>query len=167
MSTAERAVSEDDVPPVDPDVDLRVPAQRRELGPHAWPVLTAISAGGALGALVRYGLQNAFPHPPTGFPWATFGINVTGCLLIGVLMVLVTEIWPDRVLLRPFLGVGVIAGFTTFSTYVIDIQQAAHAGAGHTALAYLFATLAAGMIAVWAGTAGTGRLVRVARGDRR
>jgi fluoride exporter len=153
-------MSESAVLPVDPDVDLHAPVERRELRPRAWPVLAAISAGGVLGALARYGLQTAFPHSATGFPWAAFGINVSGCLLIGVLMALATEVWPGRVLVRPFLGVGVLGSFTTFSTYVIDIQQALVAGAARTALAYLALTLAGAMLAVWAGAALTTWVIR-------
>jgi CrcB protein len=137
--------------PVDPDVDLRVPATSRELWPRPWPVLAAISAGGTVGALARYGVQEAFPHRPGEFAWATFGANVSGSLLIGVLMVLVDEVWTRQRLLRPFLGVGVLGGFTTFSTYVIDIQQALAANAARTALLYAAATLVGALAAVWAG----------------
>ncbi|GAA1529837.1 hypothetical protein GCM10009827_053930 [Dactylosporangium maewongense] len=51
--------------PVDPDVDLHVPA---ELRPHALPVLAAISAGGTLGSAARFGLSAAWPHRSDGFP---------------------------------------------------------------------------------------------------
>ncbi len=51
-------------------------------------MLAIISAGGVAGALARYGLTAAFPHTTEEFAWATFGINASGCLLIGVLMVL-------------------------------------------------------------------------------
>ncbi|WP_431908910.1 FluC/FEX family fluoride channel [Amycolatopsis thermoflava] len=146
--------------PVDSDVDLHVPAERREGRPSPWPVLTAISAGGVLGALARYGFQQVFPHGPGEFAWATFGINVSGCLLIGVLMALITERWPGRRLVRPFLGVGVLGGFTTFSTYVVDIQQALAAGAARTALAYLFATVLAALLGVWTGATLTFRALR-------
>jgi CrcB protein len=116
-----------------------------------WPVLAVISAGGVVGALARYGLTEAFPHATQGFAWATFGINVSGCLLIGVLMVLVSEVWPTRRLLLPFLGTGVLGGYTTFSTYIVDIQQLLAVGAARTALAYLAATLFAALAAVYAG----------------
>jgi CrcB protein len=149
--------------PTDPDVDLRVPRQRRELRGAPWRVLGVISVGGAIGALARYGIGYAFPAAPAGFPWATFAINVSGCLLIGVLMVLVTERWSDRPLVRPFLGVGVLGGFTTFSTYVVDIQRLTQDSAAGTALAYLAATLLAALAAVLAGT-GLGRLVTRSRG---
>jgi CrcB protein len=123
------------------------------------PVLAAISAGGMLGAAARYGLGVAWPHAPTGFPWATLIINVTGCLLIGVLMVIVTDVVPHRRLLRPFLGVGVLGGYTTFSTYVVDIQRAASAGRAGLGLLYLGGTLVAALLAVWAGAGVTRRLI--------
>jgi CrcB protein len=120
-----------------------------------WDVLATISLGGMLGSLARYGLATAFPHGPAGFPWATFLTNVLGCMLIGVLMVLVTDVWPGRRLLRPFLGVGVLGGFTTFSTYGVDVWQLLDADTVATAFAYLAATLIGALLAVYAGTIGT------------
>lgn len=120
-------------------------------------VLAAVAAGGVLGALARYGLGVVFPRTVTGFPWATFGINVSGCLLIGVLIVLVGT---QRRLLRPFLGTGVLGGYTTFSTYVVDTENLMRAGAPRTALLYLFGTLAAALLATYAGIAGTRALTR-------
>jgi CrcB protein len=120
-----------------------------------WQVLCAVSAGGAAGALARYGLGVAFPHRPGEIPWATFGVNVSGCLLIGVLMVLVADVWPTRRLLRPFLGTGLLGGYTTFSTYIVDVQHLVGTGAARTALAYLAGTLLAAMAAVYAGATAT------------
>ncbi|MEV5574307.1 CrcB family protein [Spirillospora sp. NPDC052269] len=137
--------------PVDPDVELRVPEQRRELAHAPWMTLGAISAGGVCGALARYGLATAFPHGPGGFPWAIFGINASGCLVIGVLMVMITEVLRPHPLLRPFFGVGVLGGFTTFSTAMVDVQQAVRDGAPGIALAYLAATLVTALAAVWTG----------------
>jgi CrcB protein len=128
-----------------------------------WPVLAAVSAGGVLGALARHAIATALPHPPGTFAWSIFLVNVSGCLLIGVLMVLAGEVWTDRPLLRPFLGVGVLGGYTTFSTYVAEVHQAMAAGRPGTALLYLAATPAAALLAVWAGATLTGRAVR-ARG---
>jgi CrcB protein len=139
--------------PMDADVDLHVAADQAELRPSPIPVLAAISAGGVLGALARDGVATALPHPASGFAWSTFLINVTGCLLIGALMVFVTEVAPHRRLVRPFLGVGVLGGYTTFSTYVVDIHRAAAAGAAGTALVYLAATLISAVLAVWVGHA--------------
>jgi CrcB protein len=145
-------------PHVDPDVDLHVPADRQELARRPAALLGAVAGGGVLGALARAGAQTAFPHPPAGFPWATLGVNVTGCLLIGVLMAVLTA-RPAGTLVRPFLGVGVLGGYTTFSTYAVDVQRALVAGAPGTALAYLVATPVGALLAVWAGDAATGRLL--------
>jgi CrcB protein len=124
---------------------------RRSRAGLPWSVLGVISVGGAVGALARYGLGRAMPSGATGFPWPTFLINVSGCLLIGVLMVLVSDVWPGRRLLRPFLGTGLLGGYTTFSTYVVDAQHLMIAGATGTALAYLAATVFAALTAVHAG----------------
>jgi CrcB protein len=161
-TTAEHATSERQLP-ADSDVDLHNPRQRRELLGAPWRILGAISAGGALGALARYGLSTAFPAPPGGFPWATFTINVTGCALIGVLMVLVTDVWASHRYLRPFLGVGVLGGYTTFSTYILDIQRLVAAGAAPTALAYLAGTLLAALTATWLAVTATRAVLRARR----
>ncbi|RAN95730.1 fluoride efflux transporter FluC [Micromonospora noduli] len=147
-------------PRTDPDVDLRVPADRRELTARPATVLAAIAAGGVLGALARAGLQHAVPHPPTGFAWATFTINTFGCLLIGVLMAVLGHLDGGPPLARPFLGVGVLGGFTTFSTYAVDVQQAIVVGAPGTALAYLAATVLGALAAVALGDAVTAGLLR-------
>jgi CrcB protein len=154
-----------DVAATDPDAGMRVPAWRARPRRAPWAVLGTVAAGGALGALGRWGLAVTWPPGPRGFPWATFVTNVAGCLLIGVLMVLVTEVWSGRRLLRPFLGVGLLGGFTTFSTYAVDTTRlAAAGGAGaRTALAYLVATPVVALLAVYAGTVATRLLVNLWR----
>ncbi|MFS1301296.1 CrcB family protein [Streptosporangium longisporum] len=144
--------------PPDRDVDSAVPGPESGPGRVPWATLGVIAAGGAAGALARHGLVLAFPHPPDGPPWATFAINVSGCLLIGLLMVFVTETRGVHPLVRPFLGVGVLGGFTTFSAYVIDIGRLVAAGAPQVALGYLFGTVTAALAATWTGIA-LGRLV--------
>ncbi len=134
--------------PIDSDVDLRVPAQRRE---PVLPVLGVVALGGGLGALARYGLTVAWPTPPGHFPWATFVTNVSGCFLIGVLMVLVTEKWPARRLVRPFLGVGVLGGYTTYSTYAVEVHGLLRPGTVGVAFLYLAGTFVCAMLAVLAG----------------
>lgn len=146
--------------PIDPDVDLRVAAQRRELVRHHGPVLGVIGVGGGLGGLARYGLARLLPAPHGHFPWATFVTNVLGCLLIGVLMVLVTEVWAARRLVRPFLGVGVLGGFTTFSTYAVEIHALLRPGTVGVAFAYLVGTLVAALLAVLIGVRGTRAITR-------
>ncbi|QTD96502.1 fluoride efflux transporter FluC [Streptomyces cyanogenus] len=134
------------------------PARRAEWRAQA-PVVAAVAAGGALGATGRYALTLAWPTPSGGFPWATFWTNVSGCAAMGVLMVLVTEVWAAHRLLRPFLGTGVLGGFTTFSTYAVDSRGLVDAGRPGLAIAYLAATLCAALAAVWLASAAARRLL--------
>ncbi|MGW0230546.1 fluoride efflux transporter CrcB [Actinopolymorpha singaporensis] len=112
----------------------------------------AIAAGGALGALSRYGLTVLVPDGPGSFPWGTFFVNIAGCALIGVLMALLLEVWVAHRLWRPFLGIGFLGGFTTFSTYAVQTRGLLAAGQVATGLLYLFGTVAAALVAVWFGT---------------
>ena len=134
---------------VDPDVDLLV---AREVNAHPVAVLGSISAGGVAGTFARYVLSEVFPRDPGGWPWATWVVNVAGCLLIGVLMVLISEVWTGRRLLRPFLGIGVLGGFTTFATAMIEVQQLVAEGAARLGLLYLMGTVTAAMMAVIIGS---------------
>ncbi|ATL32494.1 fluoride efflux transporter FluC [Streptomyces formicae] len=146
--------------PMDPDVDLSVPAERGGLTRGQGGVLAAVSVGGAIGASARYAASLHWPVAPGGFPWATLAVNAVGCALIGVLMVLVTEVWTPHRLVRPFLGTGVLGGFTTFSTYTVDIERLLSGGYARTGLAYLALTLLAAVAAVWGAVRVTRRLTR-------
>lgn len=154
MSVPDRAgepVGPSSVEPVDPDVDLRLPGQRAETAGHRlWQVLAVISLGGAAGATARYGAERLWPSAHGAFPWTTFVVNVVGCGLIGVLMVLVAEGgWSVRPLVRPFLGVGVLGGFTTFSTYTLDFLRLVRHGEAPVAFGYAAGTLVGALAAVW------------------
>ncbi|WP_093876021.1 fluoride efflux transporter CrcB [Streptomyces sp. TLI_105] len=118
------------------------------------PVVAAVAAGGALGAAARYGAALAWPTPVGAFPWTILTVNATGCLVLGVLMVLLTETaTAPHPLLRPFLGTGFCGGFTTFSTYGLDTQRLLSAGEPARGLLYLGGTLLAALAAVGAGVA--------------
>jgi CrcB protein len=121
-------------------------------------VLAAVALGGALGALARHGLGLAVGPAGTGWPWATLTANLSGSLLLGVLLVLVERGRGSR-LARPFLGVGVLGGYTTMSTYGVETQQLLLAGRPGLAAGYACATLLGALAAVWAGAAMTRRLL--------
>lgn len=131
-----------------------------------WDVLLVISAGGALGSLARWGLGELLPWSAPQFPWATFVTNVSGGFLLGVLMVFVLDVWAPRRYLRPFLGVGVLGGYTTFSTAMLETRDLLAAGAQPLATAYLFGTLGAGVLSVWLGVAAARVAVRPGRRRR-
>ncbi|MEV5276771.1 CrcB family protein [Streptomyces sp. NPDC051994] len=133
----------------DPDVDLAVPAQRRDLARGLGPVLAVVSLGGVIGACARYGANLLWPTAPGAFPWTTLLVNAVGCAVIGVFMVVITDVWAAHRLVRPFFGTGVLGGFTTFSTYAVDIQKFVAGGQVRTGLAYLALTLLTALAAVW------------------
>ncbi|AKU15840.1 fluoride efflux transporter FluC [Luteipulveratus mongoliensis] len=110
--------------PVDPDEPAAVP--RMPL------VLAVIALGGGLGALARAGVAELLPHPADGLDIATLVTNVIGSFLLGALMVVVLEQERGHPLLRPFVGVGVLGGFTTFSTFAVHLRGL---GGDHAAIA--------------------------------
>ena len=151
---------------VDPDVDLRNAGQRREIRRRSTQVLAVIAAGGMLGASARHGVSLAVPTAPRGLPWSTLIVNTSGCLLIGMLMVLIVEARHAHRLVRPFLGVGVLGGYTTFSTYTVDAQVLITGGRPGAALGYLVGTVVAALVAVQIGVVLTRALVLPHPGTR-
>src|SRR5947209_7697882 len=118
-------------------------------------VLAVIAAGGILGAEARYGISSWLPHRATQLPLGTWLVNVSGCFLIGALMVVLTELSHPHPLARPFLGVGVLGGYTTFSTAMVEVQQLGLHGRPGLALGYLAGTLVGALAAAALGTAAT------------
>ncbi|HET6794827.1 MAG TPA: fluoride efflux transporter CrcB, partial [Acidimicrobiales bacterium] len=130
----------------------------------------AVAAGGALGTLARYLIAQGLPTGDGDFPWATFLTNVSGSLVLGFLLVLVIERFPPTRYVRPFLATGFCGAFTTFSTFAVEADLLFHGGHPGTAVAYVAASLAAGLAAVAAGMTAA-RVVPVAErrarhGDR-
>lgn len=129
-----------------------------------WPVLVAVAIGGALGGTLRYAVSLAWPTPPGHLPWATLAVNVAGCAAMGVVMATLIHRHRPHRLLRPLLATGLLGGFTTFSTYAVDVVGLAtgsgpHAGAADLALAAasLVLTPVLCLLAVAAATHGTRR----------
>ena len=129
-------------------------------------MLTVIAVGGAAGACARYAAALLWPTGAAAFPWTTLCVNTVGCLIIGVFVVAVTEVWAAHPLLRPFFGTGVLGGFTTFSTYCADIARLVREGMAGVALAYLALTVGAAMAAVTIGVLAGRRVGRATRGVR-
>jgi CrcB protein len=121
--------------------------------------LVAVAVGGALGATARYAVDVAADRWGIALPWATLAVNVLGCALMGLLVAYVLAHPARHLLWRPFLGVGVLGGFTTFSAFAADAVLLADQGAGATSAAYVVATLAGGLLALWGGTS-LGRSLR-------
>ncbi|MFN2518902.1 MAG: CrcB family protein [Jatrophihabitantaceae bacterium] len=144
--------------PIDPDLDSAAgPAERAGPSPfeHArrsrWPrlradVLLAIFLGGCLGGWARYGATSTWPTRNWRFPWATLSVNVAGVFLLMLVVVATADIVSSRYL-RPLLGTGFCGAFTTFSSIAVttDLLFAHHHP--RTAIAYLAASIVAGLAA--------------------
>jgi len=99
-----------------------------------------VAAGGGTGALARYGIGRAVSNDAE--PWATIGINVTGSFLLGFLIA--TGDWFSAEV-RTGLAVGVLGGYTTFSTFSADVFLDLESGRGWEAAAYLLASVVLGV----------------------
>jgi len=122
-----------------------------------------VALGGALGSVARYGC-GALAARLVGiaFPWGTLFANVTGSFVIGVLAALLTT--DGRQLIagdaRAFLMIGLLGGFTTFSSFSVDTLNLARSGAWGAATANVVASVALSLIAVWLGYVGAAALNR-------
>jgi CrcB protein len=114
---------------------------RRELG--------AIFVGGALGALLRSGLGEAFPVEEGSWPWVTFLVNVIGATLLGYWFTAL----PRASYRRPLLTTGFCGALTTFSTVQLELLEMIDADRFGLAFLYLTVSVLAGLIGVQAGTA--------------
>ena len=121
------------------------------------PPLVAVAVGGALGALLRWALELALPVRD-GWPWATLLANVLGSAALGWLVVHDDRHRHPR-WVRPAVGTGLLGGFTTFSTYAVQVALLGRVDP-LVALVYLVVTA---VLCVAAAALGA----RVARGGRR
>jgi fluoride exporter len=107
-----------------------------------------VLAGAGLGGLMRYVLGTwIMTRTASRFPWGTFVINVTGSFLIGLLMTYLTERGQPHPYWRLFLVVGVLGGYTTFSSFEYEAFQLGRL----MGLLYVVASVVAGYGAVWLG----------------
>jgi CrcB protein len=118
-----------------------------------------VALGGALGASARYGVSLAFPAKADGWPWPTFGINVSGSLLIGLLAGWLAAKGEAGEPWRLLLGVGVLGGFTTFSAYSLETLRLIERNDMAGAAAYSLGSVLAGLAAVAAGVAIAKRVI--------
>jgi CrcB protein len=115
-------------------------------------ILLAVALGGALGSLLRYGVASAIQTPAAaGFPWGIFVVNVTGGFLMGVIVelgALKLSLAPE---LRAFLTVGILGGYTTFSTFSLDSVLLLQRGAYASAALYIVGSTMLSIAALFGG----------------
>jgi CrcB protein len=138
-------------------VRWRLPAARN---------IVLVAVGGALGAVARAAVGAVVAVPEGGWPWATLAANLSGALLLGLVLRVIGESFAGGRWARPLLGTGVIGSYTTFSTLSLEIAQLAAHGRMAVAGGYGIVTLAGGLVAVWAGSVVAARLLGLGRGGR-
>ena len=121
----------------------------------------AVAVGGAIGAVMRWSIPHAFSS--NGFPSGTFFANISGTFLLGVVLVLGERFHPQHHkawarLWRPFLATGVLGGYTTFSTFALEVMRLE----ADAAITYIVASVTTGLLAYAIGNAVTRRIVGVA-----
>ena len=117
-----------------------------------------VLAGAGLGGLARYVAGSWMMLKYGGrFPLGTLIINVSGSFLIGVLMTLLTERLNPHPNWRLFLVVGVLGGYTTFSSFEYEIYQSVRDGARWMGMLYLTGSVVLGYLGVWMGALLTAR----------
>jgi CrcB protein len=113
--------------------------------------LLAVFVGGAFGTLARYQLGAHHPIGPGGFPWVTLLVNLTGSFAIGLLVPLTEHVSHRVPIMRPLLMIGLLGGWTTYSTIAVEATLLVKGGDVGVMLAYLVATVAGGLALVVAG----------------
>lgn len=117
------------------------------------PIAAAVALGGALGALARYGLDRLIERRSFSvFPWSTFMINISGCLVIGVLIAALVDRHHTPLWLRTGVIVGLVGGYTTFSTFAQESLDLLEEGRAVLAFSYVVGSACLGIAAVFAGT---------------
>jgi CrcB protein len=111
-----------------------------------------VGLGGSLGAIARY-LAGQIVTGRLGdqWPWATFLINVSGCLVIGFFLTLTSGRWVANDAWRYLVPIGFVGAYTTFSTFEYETLRLIETGHAARALSYVLASALAGFVAVWAG----------------
>ncbi|HEY6422821.1 MAG TPA: fluoride efflux transporter CrcB [Pseudonocardiaceae bacterium] len=115
--------------------------------------VAAVFAGGAVGALCRALLGEAYPAATPGWPWVTFGVNIVGAFLLGYFATRLQERLPLSSYRRPLLGTGLCGGLTTFSTMQVELLTMIDTRHYGLAISYATTSVAGGYAAIHLATA--------------
>lgn len=105
-----------------------------------------VACGGAIGASLRYGAGFVLAKPSSLFPWVTWSVNIIGCLLAGIFFAFTLRYPVLQQEARLFLMVGILGGFTTFSSFGLETFQLIRQDQWVLALVYAFSSLIVGLI---------------------
>lgn len=126
---------------VDPDAEVILPKDDIHRLRDEIDIVLVIAVGGFLGTLCRYELSAYWVQPSSAFPMAIFAINVSGSVLIGLIITHVMENMRPTRFLRPLTCVGFLGGWTTMSTFAVGSDHLISAGHPILAVVYIAATL--------------------------
>lgn len=128
-------------------------------------LIAVVALGGMAGALARYAVELVLPWKSTGWPWGIFLVNIVGSLAIGLATGALADARARGARIphwwRPLVVTGFLGGFTTFSTYILEVVMlvdTGESGALVVALTYLFGSVVAGVAAVWVGLSVSARV---------
>lgn len=124
--------------------------------------LVAVAIGGAVGSVARYLVMTAVGHwLGTQFPYGTLMVNAIGCFTMGVLAELAALVWSPSPELRALVMVGVLGGFTTFSSFTLDVGVLVSRDDLWSATGYVLASMVLTIVGFFAGLAAVRSLVSV------
>lgn len=112
--------------------------------------ILAVAIGGAAGSVARYLTQLwCVRLLGAAFPWGTLAVNVTGSFMMGILVELFALRWSADPVMRAFLTVGVLGGYTTFSSFSLDVVLLVQRGALLSSGAYILASVAVSLVGIF------------------
>ncbi|MBS0351133.1 MAG: fluoride efflux transporter CrcB [Proteobacteria bacterium] len=118
-----------------------------------WQELASVGIGGAIGSILRF-LLSSWVQGRTQtrfFPWGILIVNLLGCFLIGILYGILIQNFKIGPILRSGIFIGLLGGFTTFSSFSIDVVQLFSSNAYGSAFIYISASVLFGIAATFIG----------------
>jgi len=122
--------------------------------------LLSVAAGGAIGAVLRYGVAGVVQNYMLSmYPWGTLAVNLIGSFLAGLLWALAEYTYlPPQ--LKTFMFIGILGGFTTFSTYMLETFHLMREGEYYFALGNILLSNLLGIVLVFSGVMLSERIVQ-------
>ena len=116
-----------------------------------WLMVGAVAGGGAIGSVARYLTTGLLGRSfGTAFPWGTLTVNIVGSFLMGVVVELIALKFSASQELRAFFAVGILGGFTTFSSFSLDAAFLFERGEFGSAMLYVLSSALGGLFALFA-----------------
>lgn len=113
--------------------------------------LILVAMGGAIGSMARFGMSSLVVKQvnPVNFPWGTFSVNILGCMLAGVFLLVAESMQSISQEARLFVVTGLLGGFTTFSAFGIETLGLLRRGEMLIAVSYASLSIIVGVLAMW------------------